>query len=71
MREVWNSAGASVLGSPAFREKRVFCDYLAAAGSHTQKAGFATASHLFLGPTPSIVHHSASIQALAFGARHT
>lgn len=64
-------AWAPDLGSPAFGEKRVFCDYLVAAGSHTQKAGFATASHLFLSPAPIIVYHSASIQALAFGARHT
>lgn len=44
--------------------RKVFCDYLAAAGSHTQKAGLTMASHLSPSAIPSIVHHSASIQAL-------
>lgn len=71
MRDAWNLAWVPNLDSVAFGEKRVFCDYLEATGSHTQNVGFAMASHLSLSPTPSIVLHSASIQALAFGARHT
>lgn len=46
LRQVWNSAWAPDLGSLALEEKKVFCDYLAAAGSHTQKAGLAMVSYL-------------------------
>lgn len=70
MREVWNSAWAPDVGSLALGEKKVFCDYLAAAGSHTQKAGFTMA---LISPQSNTQHCSPLRlhQALAFGARHT